>query len=85
MEQTLTAEQIAQHYSAAMDSVSLINGYVAGEYGGRELEKNEESVATVERNVGHLTIMVEKDFWTDEDLQPFHDAIAAGQAYISEE
>jgi hypothetical protein len=78
-----TPEQIARHYSAAMDSVSLINGYVAGEYGSRVIEKNDENKATVERNVGHLTIMVAKDYWTTEDLQPFHDAIAAGQEYIS--
>lgn len=79
----LTAEEIAQHYSAALDSVSLINGYVAGEYGGREIVKNEENIATVERNVGHLGIMVAKDYWTTEDLQPFHDAITAGNAYIA--
>jgi hypothetical protein len=83
--ENLTPEQIAKQYSAAMDSVTLINGYVAGEYGGEVIEKNEENIATVERNVGHLTIMVEKDYWTDEDLQPFHDAITAGQEYISEE
>jgi hypothetical protein len=32
---------------------------------------------TVSRNVQHLEIMVAKDFWTDEDLTPLNDAIAA--------
>jgi hypothetical protein len=41
---------------------------------------SEQDVAdTIQRNVKHLEIMVGKDFWTDEDLTPFTDAIAAGQ------
>jgi hypothetical protein len=39
----------------------------------------EEKADAIQRNVAHhLKIMVAKDFWTTEDLQPFHDAIAAG-------
>lgn len=74
MEETLTAEQIAKHYSAAMDSVNLINDLLA------QAERDEEEVACVARNVEHLEIMVAKDFWTTEDLGPFNDAIAAGKA-----
>jgi hypothetical protein len=66
----------AQHYSAAMDSVNLINTYLAASPSGM----SEQDVAdTIQRNVKHLEIMVAKDFWTDEDLTPFTDAIAAGQ------
>jgi len=67
----LTLEQIAQHYSAAMDSVNLINA------GQPEGMSDEDWADTVSRNVQHLEIMVAKDFWTDEDLTPFNDAIAA--------
>ena len=67
----LTPEQIARHYSAAMDSVNLINA------GQPEGMSDEDWADTVSRNVQHLEIMVAKDFWTDEDLTPFNDAIAA--------
>ena len=67
----LTPEQIARHYSAAMDSVNLINN------GQPEGMSDEDWADTVKRNVQHLEIMVAKDFWTDEDLTPFNDAIAA--------
>ena len=72
MSDTLTAEQIAEHYSAAMDSVNLINDLMAQD--SRTTEEQE----TVARNVEHLQIMVAKDYWTTEDLTPFNDAITAG-------
>ena len=65
----ITAAEIAQHYRAAMDSVNLINEIVASG------DTDEESVDTLKRNRDHLKIMVDKDFWTTEDLQPFKDAI----------
>ena len=70
----LTAEQIAQHYSAAMDSVNFINELIAGQHDDRMTA--EEKADAIQRNVDHLKIMVAKDFWTTEDLQPFRDAIA---------
>lgn len=73
MSDEITAEQIAQHYSAAMDSVNLLN---AGQPEGMD---DAEWVDCVSRNVEHLKIMVAKDFWTTEDLTPFNDAIAANK------
>ena len=70
----LTAEQIAQHYSAAMDSVNFINELVAGQHDDRMTA--EEKADALSRNKDHLKIMLAKDFWTTEDLQPFRDAIA---------
>ena len=71
---TPTAEQIARHYSAAMDSVNLINDLM-------DLDSlDEEQVATVDRNVSHLELMVEKDYWTEENLQPFEEAIIRGKS-----
>jgi hypothetical protein len=68
--ETLTAEEIAQSYSAAMDSVNLINELLALPSLGDEQQD------TVSRNVEHLEIMVAKDYWTTEDLAPFNKAIA---------
>ena len=68
---TLTTEEIAKNYSAAMDSVNLINELMALD------SRDEDQTATVARNVEHLELMVAKDFWTTEDLQPFADAISA--------
>jgi len=72
MSDTLTTEEIAGHYSAAMDSVNLINALMA--QGSRTTEEQD----TVDRNVDHLQIMVAKGYWTTEDLAPFNNAITAG-------
>jgi hypothetical protein len=68
--QTPTAEQIAKHYSAAMDSVNLINA------GKPELMSDEDWADTVARNKEHLKIMLAKDFWTTENLAPLQAASA---------
>jgi dihydrodipicolinate synthase/N-acetylneuraminate lyase len=57
-----TAEQIAKHYSAALDSVALINSTKP------ERTSDEEWADTISRNKEHLNIMLAKDFWTTEDL-----------------
>ena len=67
-EMTPTAEEIARHYSAAMDSVNLINA------GKPEGMTDEDWVDTVARNKEHLNIMLAKDFWTTEDLTPLQGA-----------
>jgi hypothetical protein len=66
--QTPTAEEIARHYSAAMDSVNLIN---AGQPEGMTAEDWADTVA---RNKEHLKIMLAKDFWTTEDLSAIRSA-----------
>jgi len=63
-----TAEEIAQHYSAAMDSVNLIN---AGKPEGMTAE---DWTDTLKRNKDHLILMLAKDYWTTEDLKPLEDA-----------
>jgi|TARA_B100000073_G_scaffold198239_1_gene164100 hypothetical protein len=73
MDDTLTAEQIAQNYSAALDSVALINDLMALS------SRDDEQTATVARNVEHLELMVAKDYWTSEDLAPLEAAIEAGK------
>ena len=64
----LTPEQIAQHYSAAMDSVNLINS------GQPEGMSDDDWADCLKRNKEHLSIMIAKDFWTNEDLKPLQDA-----------
>lgn len=65
-----TAEEIARHYSAAMDSVNLING---DKPSGME---DADWADCVSRNKEHLKIMLAKDFWTTEDLTPLRTASA---------
>jgi len=64
----LTLEQIEKHYSAAMDSVNLINGEKPEYY------SDEEWADCIARNKEHLQIMLAKDFWTDQDLAPLEAA-----------
>jgi hypothetical protein len=68
MTEQLTPEQIAQHYSAAMDSVNLING------GKPESMNDSDWADALTRNKEHLKIMLAKDFWTTEDLTPLQQA-----------
>ena len=72
--ETLTTEQIAQNYTASLDSVTLINELMALD------TRDAEQTATVARNVEHLEIMVAKDYWTSEDLSPLNAAITTGKA-----
>ena len=70
MEIEITAEQIAQHYSAAMDSVNLING------GQPEGMTDADWADCLSRNKEHLVIMLAKDYWTTENLTPLQQAAA---------
>ena len=65
-----SAEEIARHYAAALDSVNLINA------GKPEGVDDAEWADTVARNKEHLNIMLAKDFWTTEDLSPLEEAAA---------
>lgn len=66
--ETPSAEEIARHLSAAMDSVNLLN---AGKPDGME---DAEWADTVARNKEHLKIMLAKTFWTNENLEPLRQA-----------
>ena len=61
-------QQVAKDYSAAMDSVNLLNA-------GKPKDMTDEDWAdTVARNKEHLKIMLAKDFWTNENLAPLQAA-----------
>ena len=65
-----TAEEIAQHYSAALDSVNLLTA------GKPEDMSDADWTDTVQRNKDHLDIMIAKDYWTDENLTPLKNVAA---------
>ena len=71
MSDEITAEEIAQHYTAMGHSVDLLDA------GQPEDMDDADWADTVSRNVEHLELMVAKDFWTSEDMTAVNAAIAA--------
>ena len=70
MTDTLTAEEIAQHYTAMGHSVDLLNA-------GKPSDMEDADWTDMKsRNVEHLQLMVAKDFWTSEDMTVVNKAIA---------
>ena len=67
----LTAEEIAQNYTAMGHSVELLNA------GKPDDMENDDWTDTVARNVEHLQLMVAKDYWTTESMTAANAAIAA--------
>ena len=62
---------VVKTYSAAMDSVDLINRMY-----DENLTVDEYDLDTIRRNKKHLEIMLGKDFWAeDQDLTPFQEAV----------
>jgi hypothetical protein len=72
-----TAEERARTYSAAMDSVNLINREAPVESTPQDWKD------CLQRNVDHLEIMISKTWWEEENLQPLIDAIATGKTKIN--
>ena len=71
--ETPSAEEIARHLSAAMDSVNLLNA-------GKPAEMDDAEWAdTVKRNKEHLQIMVAKEWMQGQDLAPLNAAIEANK------
>ena len=64
----ITAEQIAKHYAACMDSVKLLN---AGQPEGVE---DAEWAETVSRNKAHLILMLAKNIFEGFDVTPLEEA-----------
>ena len=65
-----TAEEVARHFSAAMDSVALLQA------GKPEDTTDEDWADCKQRNIDHLAIQIAKgDFYSGYDLTPFEDAV----------
>ena len=75
-----SAEEIAQHYKAMGDSVTLIHDIIAGT--AMQDETDEEKRDCVNRNVEHLKIMLAKTWWGNEDMQLSNEAITVGETYL---
>ena len=80
-DETRTAEQLAQDYTAMGHSVDLINGIIDGSQMADESAEDRQSA--VDRNVEHLELMVAKTDWGSEDMTAANSAITAGQAYTA--
>ena len=77
----ITAEEIAQNYTAMGHSVDLINAIIAGDTMADDDAADRQDC--VDRNVEHLELMVAKDYWTDEDMTAVNAAITAGNGYTA--
>lgn len=79
-----TAEEIAQTIKAARDSVWVIEDTIAQLDAGRLA--NEDRKSNIERNVGHLKLVVadEEIATSGNDISDLQAAIAAGEAKLAE-
>jgi hypothetical protein len=76
--ENLSPEEInAKHYSACLDSVSLITN------GKLETQSDSEWRDSVKRNSDHLELMLGKDFWTTENLTPISDAVTLAKSILT--
>lgn len=74
----LTSEELNKHYSAAIDSMDLINRLL-----GKTVHTLFE-LDLIKRNVQHLEIMVSENIWDFRDLEGFKDAIRRGNDVLPE-
>ena len=81
-DETRSAEERTQDFTAMGHSIDLINDIVAGNQDD-DMETAERQDC-VDRNVAHLEIMVAKDDWDGEDMTDANAAITAGQSYTAE-
>ena len=77
----LTAEDIAQHYTAMGHSIALINDIIAGN--AMADESAEERQGCVDRNTQHLELMKAKTDWGSESMTATTNAITAGNGYTA--
>ena len=75
-----TTDEIAHNYKCMGDSVTLINGIIAGTE--RTLYTTDEKKECVNRNVQHLETMKAQDYWTTEDMTAVNKAITDGKGYL---
>jgi hypothetical protein len=81
-----TADEIAQHFSAMDDSVTLINATVADDTDAlNQFGTAAEVKLMVTRNTDHLEIQAAKDWYSDSSKSktPYTDAVTAGKAYVA--
>ena len=87
MADTLTESEIAQHFSAMDDSVTLINATVADDTAALAAHHGsaDEVNLMVTRNTDHLEIQAAKDWYAASSMSktPYTGAVTAGKAYVA--
>ena len=85
MDEVLTEEQIAAHFSAMDDSVALINATVADDTEALVIHGSAAEVKLmITRNTDHLELQAEHDWYSDSSVSKtaYTDAVTAGKAYV---
>jgi hypothetical protein len=86
MADTPTAAEIAAHFSAMDDSVTLINETVADDTEALAVWGTAAEVKLmITRNTDHLEIQAAKDWYSDSSKSktPYTGAVTAGKAYVA--
>ena len=86
MADELTAEEIAAHFSAMDDSVTLINASVADDTDALEMYGDAAEVKLMmTRNTDHLELQATKDWYKDSSKTKtsYTNAVTAGKAYVA--
>jgi elongation factor P hydroxylase len=81
-----TEAEIAAHFSAMDDSVTLINATVADDTEALLIYGNDAEVKLmVTRNTDHLEIQAAKDWYSDSSNSKtsYTNAVTAGKAYVA--
>jgi len=87
MPDTPTEAEIAAHFSAMDDSVTLINETVADDTEALLICGDAAEVKLmVTRNTDHLEIQAAQDWYSESSNSktPYIEAVAAGKAYVAE-
>ena len=84
MDDTITPEEIAQHFSAMDDSVALINAIVADDTDALANDTAADVKLMVTRNTDHLEIQAAKTWYSESEMSKaaYVNAVAAGKAYV---
>ena len=88
MPDTLTEAEIAAHFSAMDDSVTLINATVADDSDALTLCGDAAEVKLmVTRNTDHLEIQAAKTWYSESALSKtaYVNAVAAGKTYVGQD
>jgi len=86
VDRELTADEIAAHFSAMDDSVTLINATVADDTDAMEFHGTAAKVKLmITRNTDHLEIQAAKGWYSDSSKSktPYTNAVTAGKAYVA--
>ena len=87
MADTPTVAEIAAHFSAMDDSVTLINATVADDADALEMFGSAAEVKLmITRNTDHLEIQATHSWYSDSSKSktPYTGAVTAGKAYVAE-